>query len=384
MRLDGKRGAGLRGALALLFIAGAGGAAYAFAKRDAAPPPALESVLLKGTSADLTAVAPPAPAPAAPEKAPPAGKVVETGTMKAGDKNAPAAAPKPPEASASDVAALAAEGETALAKGDERLGLLLLRKAAKTVASPEQKAAAARLGAIATAALVDADKAKEAGDLSAERAALSRAFFAQLDREARKPLRERLDDLVKKLVFTTRATPDGDIYVVKPGDRLIHIARSNKTTWAFIKRVNGLKTDAIRSGQKLKIPKGQVDLAVWKSDFMLIATIGGRYLKAWDVGTGRDDRTPESTFKIAERIEKPTWYSPDGKVYPFGEKENILGTRWLGFERTEEFSGFGIHGTAFPDTIGTEASMGCIRMRNENVEEVYDLVSEGAEVRIVR
>jgi len=240
----------------------------------------------------------------------------------------------------------------------------------------------ARLDAIAKEALAAAEKAKTDNDAAAERAALSRAFFATLDREARKPLRERLDDLVKKLVFSPSG--EGEAYVVKQGDKLIQIARAHKTTWAFIKRLNGLKTDAIRIGQKLHIPKAQVELAVFKSDFLLVATMGGRYLKAWDVGTGREDRTPESTFKISERIEKPTWYAPDGKVYPFGTKENIVGTRWLGFERTAEFAGFGIHGTAFPETIGTESSAGCIRMRNEDVEEVFDLTADGAEVRIVR
>ncbi len=53
-------------------------------------------------------------------------------------------------------------------------------------------------------------------------------------------------------------------------------------------------------------------------------------------------------------------------------------------EGPDEHQGFGIHGTKFPESIGTEASMGCIRMRNQEVEELYDLVPRGTQVHIVR
>ncbi len=343
MRFDKNSSTGLRGAVALLLIASAGGGAYAFARRDAAPEKAA------------------APAAVAP--------VVTRDALTAATTPCQSRAPEPKAEK---------PAEPALPSGEDRAALLDLRRLAKQrTPSAESRAAQDRLDKIARAALAEADKPK---DLVAERAALTRAFLATLDRDAKKPIRARLDDLVTKPGARTGDT----VYTVKSGDRLIGIARAHKVNWSFLKRMNGLKTDAIRVGQKLRIPTGTVELAVFKTDFLLIATLDGAYLKAWDVGTGREDRTPESSFKIAERIEKPTWYAPDGKVYPFGEKENILGTRWLGFERTEQFSGFGIHGTAFPETIGTESSAGCIRMRNEDVEEVYDLVPEGTIVTIIR
>src|SRR5262249_7682129 len=157
----------------------------------------------------------------------------------------------------------------------------------------------------------------------------------------------------KIVVFSTRPSPDAEVYTVKPGDRLSTIARSKKVPWTFLKRVNGLQRESIRVGQKLKIPTGAVSIVVFKSEFQLTATLQGRVLKIFDVGTGREDRTPEGTFTIADRLSEPTWYSPDGHAYPYGTKENILGTRWLGFSRTDQCTGFGIHGTAFPETIGT-------------------------------
>jgi LysM repeat protein len=364
MTFDTKRSAGLKGALALLFIALAGGGAFAFARRDAAPEKPSDGTAPITTGAQA-ALAQPAPCE---------NKACESPTAPPASK-APAVESAPEKPAGGPAASLPA--------GEDRAALLELRKLAKLrTPTAATKPAADRLDAIARAALGAGEEAKKTDDAAGERAALSRAFFATLERDAKKPLRARLDELTQKTVFQARSGED--VYVVKSGDRLISIARAHKVAWSFLKRMNGLKTDSIRVGQKLRIPHGTVELAVLKTDFLLVATLDGTYLKAWDVGTGREDRTPESTFKIAERIEKPTWYAPDGKVYPFGEKENILGTRWMGFERTEQFAGFGIHGTALPETIGTESSAGCIRMRNEDVEEVYDLVPEGTIVTIVR
>ena len=59
--------------------------------------------------------------------------------------------------------------------------------------------------------------------------------------------------------------------------------------------------------------------------------------------------------------------------------ENVLGTRWMGFDK----EGYGIHGTVAPDKIGQQVTAGCIRMRNEEVEELYKILPRGAEVTIV-
>jgi lipoprotein-anchoring transpeptidase ErfK/SrfK len=65
-------------------------------------------------------------------------------------------------------------------------------------------------------------------------------------------------------------------------------------------------------------------------------------------------------------------------VVPPG-KWNPLGTRWLGLSR----KGYGIHGTNAPKSIGKAASHGCIRLRNSDIEELFDLVSVGDAVELV-
>jgi lipoprotein-anchoring transpeptidase ErfK/SrfK len=88
--------------------------------------------------------------------------------------------------------------------------------------------------------------------------------------------------------------------------------------------------------------------------------------------------TPVGDFKINDRIAQPTWWRGDGRAIPYGDKENLLGTHWLSLD----IRGYGIHGTWEPDTIGKQASAGCVRMLNEEVEELYNLIPLGTTVTI--
>jgi len=86
--------------------------------------------------------------------------------------------------------------------------------------------------------------------------------------------------------------------------------------------------------------------------------------------------SPTGSFLIINSIPDPTWYTK-GKTVPPG-KANPLGTRWLGLSR----KGYGIHGTNRPDSIGKNASHGCIRMRNREVEELFQIVAVGDQVEL--
>ena len=45
---------------------------------------------------------------------------------------------------------------------------------------------------------------------------------------------------------------------------------------------------------------------------------------------------------------------------------------------------YGIHGTIDPDSIGKQASMGCIRMKNEDISQVFELLIEGKSTVLVK
>jgi lipoprotein-anchoring transpeptidase ErfK/SrfK len=98
----------------------------------------------------------------------------------------------------------------------------------------------------------------------------------------------------------------------------------------------------------------------------------GKVVKIYQTAVGAPKSpSPSGSFKIIRRVVDPVW-SSNGKVVGPG-KSNPVGTRWIGLS----IKGYGIHGTNVPSSIGKNASHGCIRMRNHDVEELYTMVSIG-------
>jgi hypothetical protein len=104
----------------------------------------------------------------------------------------------------------------------------------------------------------------------------------------------------------------------------------------------------------------------------------GRVVKIYPIAVGKNSTpSPRGSFHIASRVVKPTWYQP-GKVVHAGPA-NPLGTRWMGLG----YKGYGIHGTNRPKSIGKAASHGCIRMRNQDVEDLFERVEVGDPVELL-
>ncbi len=98
----------------------------------------------------------------------------------------------------------------------------------------------------------------------------------------------------------------------------------------------------------------------------------GRVVKIYPVAVGAEGNpSPSGEFRIRERITHPTYYAPGTVIGP--GKSNPLGTRWIGLSRR----GYGIHGTNDSQSIGKSVSHGCIRMKKEDVEELFELVRAG-------
>ncbi len=171
-------------------------------------------------------------------------------------------------------------------------------------------------------------------------------------------------------------------HTVEPGDSLIKIARQCGTTVDLLKQLNRLQGEMIRVGEKLKIPPGKFDVVVTKVDNKLELRLDGKAIKTYAVSTGKDHSTPTGDFTIVTRLVNPVWYKT-GAVIPPGSADNILGTRWLGISSKDYPKGYGIHGTVEPEKIGQAVTAGCVRMLNEDVEELYALLPEGTQVKIV-
>lgn len=207
---------------------------------------------------------------------------------------------------------------------------------------------------------------------------LEALLAAPLDPASRTEAEELLGQAFIALVLTPRPMREKTDYTVQPGDSLEKIARKNGTTVELIRKGNQLAGSMIRADQRLRILNGSFRATVDKSDNTLTLFLNDRFFKRYRVGTGQYSKTPTGSFKVTDKIAQPTWWRPDGKSIPYGDPENLLGTHWLALD----VRGYGIHGTWEPDTIGKQASAGCVRLLNEDVEQLFTLLPIGTPVTI--
>lgn len=228
------------------------------------------------------------------------------------------------------------------------------------------------------------DKYLKEGKKYEARNILSDLFLNKKIPEKQKEIKEQLDKLNEELIFSPLPSPDATIYTVQPGDVLARIAKRYNTNYELIMKMNGKDPNRLNIGDQLKILTGKTKILISKSDYTLTLLLNEYYVKQYRIATGKNNKTPVGTFEVKNKMKEPAWYSPDGGVFPYGHKENILGTRWIGFKNKPDLRGYGIHGTTQPETIGTESSNGCIRMLNSDVEELYDFVTLNTEIVIQR
>jgi len=227
--------------------------------------------------------------------------------------------------------------------------------------------------------LDEAAKDEAQGDKLKAKQAYDQIVSNYPDYDKIEDVQDKLGVLNIDLIFSPAQLPQTISYEIVPGDSLGKLARKYSTTTQLIKRANGLKSDVIRTGEKLRIWTAPFNILINKSQNVLFLKSGEEVIKIYHVSTGKDNITPVGTFKIATKIEKPVWFRNGGSPIPSESPENELGSRWMGFDTD---SHYGIHGTLHPESIGQQVTAGCVRLKNEDVEELFDIVPVGTQVVI--
>ena len=151
------------------------------------------------------------------------------------------------------------------------------------------------------------------------------------------------------------------------------------------------------------LPGEEIRLRVDVATQMLHLLRGVQVVRSFPVSTSRfglgceegSYRTPLGRFRIAGKIGEG---APPGTIFrgrvPTGElaraggEEDLILTRILWLDGLQPDNAntherfIYIHGTNQEDKIGTAASHGCIRMKNDEIAELFDLIPDGAEVEI--
>jgi len=211
---------------------------------------------------------------------------------------------------------------------------------------------------------------------------------------------KRLSTINDTVVFSPRVFLDDPMqlqYVVKSGDSMQKIANANGVTWQLLCKINNISDPRrLQAGKKLKVIKGPFHAEVNKTTFILDLYLGkpgdpgATFVKRYRVGLGENDSTPTGLWAIDTKLENPKYYNSRNtgpRTVESGDPSNPLGTRWLALVGKDGQAvgkeSYGIHGTIDPTSIGQKKSMGCIRMLNEDVEAVYDILVSGKSTVLV-
>ncbi|HYE03200.1 MAG TPA: L,D-transpeptidase family protein [Phycisphaerales bacterium] len=261
-----------------------------------------------------------------------------------------------------------------------------------------------------------AEQAQSGGRLVEARTLLNRALLeAATTEQERHGLRTWLAQLNEGLVFSpaiTAGDPIAQAYTIERGDSLARVTAKLGLgiDWRAVQRINRITDPGrIQVGQKIKVLRGPFHAVVSKSAFRLDlyagepvrpASAAARadgvgpgwvYICSFPVGLGEHNMTPVGTFvvKPKSKLLNPFWTNPrTGERFDASDPNNPIGEHWLGLdgadEQTRVFQGYGLHGTIQPESIGKEMSMGCVRMRADDIARVWELLEEGVStVRIV-
>ncbi len=228
------------------------------------------------------------------------------------------------------------------------------------------------------------------------RNAIGQAFAGEMDDARRASLAQKAIAWNQQLLVSNVDARDVDVAEIMQGENPTSFSRRFKQLhgeYGIVQLVNGIKNvNAIRAGTKLRVPKGTWSIVVDKSLFTLHLCYQGAPFKAYRVCIGADDKTPAAKWTVGTKTPKPTWTAPPDWLerervknpIKYGDPKNPLGEYWIALDcQTGSYQGFGIHGTSAPDSIGTKASMGCVRMLNEEVVEIARIAFKGMEVTTV-
>ena len=119
----------------------------------------------------------------------------------------------------------------------------------------------------------------------------------------------------------------------------------------------------------------------------LYLALGNGQAMRYGIGVGREGFTWAGSERVSRMAEWPDWHPPEEMIqrqpylprFMAGGEGNPLGARALYLGKTL----YRIHGTNQPSTIGSFVSSGCVRLTNEDIQDLYDRVKVGSRVVVL-
>lgn len=229
-------------------------------------------------------------------------------------------------------------------------------------------------------AMQSAQRELETGQLAAALRQLTPWYGnSQLAADQQQQLQSLLDQIAGTVVYSTQNHLENP-YEVQPGERLESIGEKYQVPWQLLAKINGIADPAaLQPGERLKVVRGPFE-AVISLDRreLVLRTADGLYAGRFPVGLGAENPPQEGSFAVSDKVENPVYYGRQASIAA-EDPANPLGERWIGLGRQ-----MAIHGTNDPQALTRTDLPGWISLREQDVEEVYDILSLGSKVTIVR
>lgn len=124
------------------------------------------------------------------------------------------------------------------------------------------------------------------------------------------------------------------------------------------------------------------ELVIDLSDRQLSLYQDGVMRSRFEIAVGKPGwETPSGSFSVMSMRKDPVWQNPITREIVTNPDENPLGSRWIGFW-TDGTHQIGFHGTNQTELIGQAVSHGCVRMRDADVQALFEQVAVGTPVMV--
>ncbi len=196
------------------------------------------------------------------------------------------------------------------------------------------------------------------------------AWYAheRLSSEEHAVLNGMLDKLAGEVIYDYNVHLLSRAHVTAPGDSLQSIATQYQLPAELVGKINGIAPGTtLTPGTTLKVIPGPFSVDVNLTTNTLTLFIQDSiYAGRFPIGMGRELPALEGDYVVTTKIENPPYYDQ----FAAGDPQNPLGTRWIGMGEK-----CGIHGTNNPQSVGSEAQEGSIRMLSGDAEDLYDILT---------
>ncbi len=193
-------------------------------------------------------------------------------------------------------------------------------------------------------------------------------------------LTELLDQVAGTVVYDPTQHLLEAACTVAPGETLEQIAERYKVPWQMLARINGIgDPQAIQPGQQLKVVRGPVEAELRVGDCELTLMLPGRcYAGRFPAGVGPSLPETADLFLVKEK-QGPSVY---GSYASGGEAPHFIALDAPGGPTGD--ATVGIHAASHPGDVGRITDRGSISVADRDIKDLYDILSVGSTVRIIR